>query len=199
MAKNERLRRDMAGVGPEPRRTGLRPLSGLADFRISKGEPDIRGWSVRTLNGREIGKVDDLLVDADAGEVVMMDVEMRASERHLQLPLRHAQLDHSAHRVIVDSGDVDTYSAIDDMPAHDRDRDRYYDSRERAREREESLARDARRDDLSADVRTPALDADAAERRQLAPDTRADAEEVVVERRPVIEEVVIRRRVVDTD
>ena len=116
MGKKERLRRDIAGVGPEPRRLGLSPLRTLKDFQIAKGEPDIRGWSVRTLNGSEVGKVDDLLVDPEAGEVVMMDVEMRASERHLQLPLRSAQLDHHAHRVIVDSGDVQRYSSMDEIP-----------------------------------------------------------------------------------
>lgn len=185
MSKSERLKRDLAGIGPEPRRSGLQRMSSLKDYRIGKGEPDIRGWAVRTLNGREVGKVDDLLVDPDAGEVVMMDVEMRASERHLQLPLRTAQLDHGAKRVIVDSGDVDTYSALDHMPAQDRDRDRYYEEEERAREREEEIARTQRAAD--------------AERAQLAPEARADVDEVVVERRPVIEEVVIRRRVVDND
>ena len=111
MSKHERSRRDQAGVGPEPRRVGLHPMSSLHDFRIGKGEPDIRGWWVRTLNGRDIGRVADLLVDTDVGEVVMMDVSMRGSDRRIQLPLRSAQLDQRAHQVIVDSGDVDLYAS----------------------------------------------------------------------------------------
>lgn len=224
MGKKERLRRDIAGVGPEPRRIGLKPLSSLSDFRISKGEPDIRGWSVRTLNGSEVGRVDDLLVDPEAGEVVMMDVEMRASERHLQLPLRTAQLDHSTNRVIVDSGDVQRYAAMDDLPSerdrqreldryfeHDRDRDGVPDRTDRSDDRSQRM-RDRDQDGLPDAVdpndeshrvrdRDEAEDAsrdmETRRRDSLAVPGTLDADEVVVERRPVIEEVVIRRRVVD--
>jgi sporulation protein YlmC with PRC-barrel domain len=214
MGKKERLKRDIAGVGPEPRRIGLSPLRSLPDFRIAKGEPDIRGWTVRTLNGSEVGKVDDLLVDQDAGEVVMMDVEMRASERHLQLPIRTAQLDHESRRVIVDSGDVQRYGSLGDIP-DDRERqrelDRYFSEdreRERARDHEREVQREHRddldrdrverdREDEAANVRGRTRDANAIERDQLAPDMRNDADEVIVERRPVIEEVVVRRRVVE--
>lgn len=210
MGKKERLKRDLAGVGPTPRHAGLQPLRSLGDFRIAKGEPDIRGWTVRTLNGSEVGKVDDLLVDADAGEVVMMDVEMRASERHLQLPMRTAQLDHDAHRVIVDSGDVQRYGSLDDVQT-DRERQRELDQyftedRDRERERyrphldrdrDDDAIRDDREEEVSRNVRGSSRDANAIERDQLAPDMRGDAEEVVIERRPVIEEVVVRRRVVE--
>jgi len=211
MGRKQRLRRDIAGVGPEPRRTGLHPLSGLKDFRISKGEPDIRGWEVRTLNGREVGRVDDLLVDTDAGEVVMMDVEMRGSDRHIELPIRSAQIDQYASRVIVDSGDVDLYAGaagetsgarsdrderniIDRGGAGDLDTDRVGDARA-------SVARDV---ELEADhqavhPRLRGRNAAALENEPLPAEVRSDADEVVVERRPVIEEVVIRRRGVDRD
>lgn len=206
MGKKERLRRDIAGVGPEPRRAGLHPLSGLKEFRISKGEPDIRGWEVRTLNGREVGRVDDLLVDTDAGEVVMMDIEMRGSERHVELPIRSAQIDHHANRVIVDSGDVELYAGglgenvrtradRDERGYIDRDRDATPDSVEDLRDRE--TEREAEADRIERHTRMRGRDADAVERDQLPDDARSDADEVVVERRPVIEEVVIRRKVVD--
>lgn len=214
MGKKERLKRDLAGVGPEPRRSGLQPLRSLGDFRIAKGEPDIRGWTVRTLNGSEVGKVDDLLVDAEAGEVVMMDVEMRASERHLQLPMRTAQLDHDAHRVIVDSGDVQRYGSLDDVQSdaerqreldhyfaedRDRERERYRPrlDRDRDRDLDNDGVRDDREEEVARNVRGSTRDANAIERDQLAPDMRSDAEEVVIERRPVIEEVVVRRRVIE--
>jgi hypothetical protein len=209
MGRKERLRRDIAGVGPEPRRAGLHPLSGLKDFRISKGEPDIRGWEVRTLNGREIGRVDDLLVDTDAGEVVMMDIEMRGSERHIEMPIRSAQIDHDASRVIVDSGDVDLYAGSltdevrgetdrDDRTFVDRDRDVIPDRHDSDDDRARRMRERERDADSGADP-TRGRDASALERDQLPPDARADADEVVVERRPVIEEVVIRRRVLDGD
>ena len=185
MAKRGRLRRDIAGVGPEPRRTGLHPLSGLKDFRIGKGEPDIRGWEVRTLNGRDVGLVDDLLVDTDAGEVVMLDIEMRGSERHIELPIRSAQLDQEAKRVIVDSGDVELYagSVSDDVRSRaDRDDRTFID-----RDREPIMNRDGPEYDERAthDVRLRGRDADAIERDQLEPELRSETDEVVVDRRPV--------------
>lgn len=211
MGKKQRLRRDVAGVGPEPRRSGLHPLSGLKEFRISKGEPDIRGWDVSTLNGREVGRVDDLLVDTDAGEVVMMDVAMRGSDRHVELPIRSAQIDQQRNRVIVDSGDLELFahgSSDDARTQGDRD-DRSFigrdsdmvtdhDADDRARHARERARDEA---DESAERHTwlRGRDADAIERDQLPPEARSDTDEVVVERRPVIEEVVIRRRVVDSE
>lgn len=207
MSKKERLRRDVAGVGPQPRRSGLHPLSGLKEFRISKGEPDIRGWEVRTLSGREVGKVDDLLVDTDAGEVVMMDVAMRGSDRHIELPMRTAQIDAAANHVLVDSGDVDMYDREtsddartrddrDDRNFIDRDRDDVDDRTEEDRIRR-ARERSADAEAAQRHTRLRGRDADAVERDQLPPEARGDADEVVVERRPVIEEVVIRRKVVD--
>lgn len=214
MARKDRLRRDQAGIGPEPR-AGLQPLKKTRGFRIARGEPDIRGWEVQTLNGRRVGQVDDLLVDVDAGDVVMMDVEMRGSERHLELPLRSAQLDREQKRVIVDSGDVDRYGGLADENANgiddrlepdradrDLDRDGIPDRDERYRSRaDRDLDRDdvADRDELRAREARLTRPTTRLERDELAPDMRADADEIVVERRPVVEEVVIRRRVVDQD
>jgi sporulation protein YlmC with PRC-barrel domain len=82
-------------------------MSGLKGFRIARGEPDIRGWEVRTLNGRDVGEVDDLLVDPESGEVVFLDVAMNITDRHIELAIRSAQLDREKKHVIVDSGDVD--------------------------------------------------------------------------------------------
>ena len=116
MGEKDRLKRDSAGIGPEPRRTGLHKLSGLKKFRVSKGEPDIRGWEVRTLNGRDVGEVDDLLVDPESGEVVFMIVAMNNSDRQIELAIRSAQLDRDKKHVIVDSGDVDAHGSAYDAP-----------------------------------------------------------------------------------
>ena len=195
MAKKERLRRDHAGIGPEPNRSGLQSLKRIKGFRIAKGEPDIRGWEVHTLNGRRVGEVDDLLVDVDAGDVVMMDVEMRGSQRHLELPIRSAQLDRDRRRVIVDSGDVERYGAGIDLDRDGReDRDELAD---RDRDYDRDRDRDGVDDRLERD--RPLRGASRMEQDALSPETRADADETVVERRPVVEEVVIRRHVVDRD
>jgi sporulation protein YlmC with PRC-barrel domain len=181
--KKDRVRRDQAGIGPDPeeaRRHGLVPMHDLDGFTIADGEPDIRGWDVRTLSGREIGEIQDLLIDPERGEVVMVEVELRDGGVHAEVPIRSVQLDRDTRSVIVDSGDVDA--------RHDqRPRDRL-----RAVERNDEIP-DAR-GDTPRSVSYGARDLHS----PLDQRTTGDSdEEVVIERRPVIEEVVVRRRAVE--
>jgi hypothetical protein len=107
MDRNDRSGRDAAGVGPYAReRETLTPLSTLDSWKVSDGEPDIRGWEVRTVSGRELGSVADLLVDADAGEVVLLDIDLPGSDRHTFVPIRVAQLDRERRVVLMDSADI---------------------------------------------------------------------------------------------
>ncbi|MCM4156551.1 hypothetical protein [Gramella sp. AN32] len=48
----------------------------LSGYKISSGDHDIRGWAVKDLENRIIGKVDNLLVNKDLGKVVYIDVEV---------------------------------------------------------------------------------------------------------------------------
>jgi len=167
-----RIRRDDAGVGPDPDMAGRLYRLGDMNFKIADGEPDIRGWEVRTLAGVELGEVDDLLIDPHRNEVVMLSVDLKDSDEHVNIPIRGVQLDRDRKRVVVDSGDIrdarETYMG---------------DTVDAERVREDARVADTRRVD------------DRGERI-----TEGDrTEEVVVERRPVIEEVVVRRRVVDSD
>lgn len=171
MARDEsRLRGDNAGVGPDPQMTGrLHRLSDSHHYRIASGEPDIRGWEVRTLAGNHLGEVEDLLIDPSRGEVVMLDVDLNDSRERVNLPIRSVQLDRGRHYVIVDSGDITSARAAvqheslhDEVAAHDTD----------------GRARDVRYGQTTHTDTT---------------------EETVIERRPVIEEVVVRRRVVEED
>jgi len=57
----------------------LHYMNELSDYKISDGYPDIRGWDVKDLNNRVIGKVDNLLVNIDAQRVVYLDVEVDKS------------------------------------------------------------------------------------------------------------------------
>jgi sporulation protein YlmC with PRC-barrel domain len=105
MARVEHSRglRDEANVGPDPRRAReLRPLKDLR-WKVADGEPDVRGWLVFASTGRELGVVDDLLVDTDAGEVVMLDVDLKRDDKHTLLPLRASWIDRSTKRVVVDA------------------------------------------------------------------------------------------------
>ena len=102
-----RVNRDAAGVGPHVRGgTRLVPLGELDRIRIAEGEPDIRGWEISMLSGTVIGRVTDLLVDPDAGEVVMLDVDLAGTDRHSYAPIRAAQIDRGRRRVIIDSAEL---------------------------------------------------------------------------------------------
>ncbi|MFN2567370.1 MAG: PRC-barrel domain-containing protein [Gemmatimonadaceae bacterium] len=109
MAKKDkgRGRSDAAGVGPYVRK-GVRlvRLSELGSYRVADGEPDIRGWEVRTISGRQLGEVAELLVDAEAGEVVMLDIDVRNGNRHSFAPVRAAMIDRTARVVRLDTGDL---------------------------------------------------------------------------------------------
>ena len=54
----------------------LYTLNELSDYKVSEGYADIRGWDVKDIDNRVIGKVDNLLVNKDAKRVVYIDVEV---------------------------------------------------------------------------------------------------------------------------
>jgi hypothetical protein len=161
--------RDAAGIGPYAQDAErLVRLSDLGKWDVAEGEPDIRGWEVRTIGGRELGKVTELLVDPDAGEVVMIDVDLTPNHQHALVPLRSIEIDRTRRLVRMDSEDLTpAEQAAVAEDTGDATGTRAASSRER------SWADTGR-------VRYPG---------------RAD-DEVVVERRPIVEEVVVRRRLV---
>jgi len=54
-------------------------LSELKGYKVNKKDQDIRGWAVKDLDNRTIGKVDNLFVNKDFGKVVYVDVEVDQS------------------------------------------------------------------------------------------------------------------------
>jgi hypothetical protein len=106
MEHNERHVRDAAGVGPYAKeREKLVALSSLGSWKVAEGDPDIRGWEVRTVSGRQLGVVADLLIDSDAGEVVMLDVDLPGTDRHTFVPIRVVQVDRVRRLALMDSAD----------------------------------------------------------------------------------------------
>lgn len=106
MEHNERHARDAAGVGPYAKeRERLVALSSLGSWKVAEGDPDIRGWEVRTVSGRQLGVVADLLIDSDAGEVVMLDVDLPGTDRHTFVPIRVVQIDRVRRLALMDSAD----------------------------------------------------------------------------------------------
>jgi hypothetical protein len=107
------LTRDAAGIGPHARPgVQLVSLRELDHFHVAEGDADVRGWEVRTVGGRELGKVADLLVDPTANEVVMLDVDLHGTDRHTLAPVRAAQLDRTRRVVTLDSADLQDAQAV---------------------------------------------------------------------------------------
>lgn len=107
MEHTNRNGRDAAGVGPYAReRENLVALSTLGSWKVSEGEPDIRSWEVRTVSGRQLGTVHDLLIDPNAGEVVMLDVDLPGTDSHTFVPIRVVQIDRTRRVILMDSADL---------------------------------------------------------------------------------------------
>lgn len=123
--KEQRQRGDAAGIGPYAReRERLVPLGGMRGWNVVDGEADIRSWEVRTVSGKVLGSVRELLVDADAGEVVMLDVDLAGSDRHAYLPLRVVEIDRTRRLVRADSSDLEEHAMQADSVAPPIERER---------------------------------------------------------------------------
>jgi sporulation protein YlmC with PRC-barrel domain len=78
-----------------------------SDFDIVDGEPDIRGWDVKTAEGRKIGEVEELIVDAQKKKVRYLVVELDDDEldidddREVLIPIGLAQLHKDDDDVIL--------------------------------------------------------------------------------------------------
>ena len=106
--------RDEAGVGPNPRDARhLVPMKELDHYRLVDGEPDIRGWKVYAATGRELGDIEELLVDTEMGEVVMVDVDLKRDDRHTLAPIKAAWIDREHHRVVLNTS---MFDADGDIP-----------------------------------------------------------------------------------
>lgn len=113
---------DAAGVGPYAReRERLVPLSELRGWNVIDGEADIRSWEVKTLSGKVLGSVRELLVDPKAGEAVMIDVDLAGTDRHAYVPLRVVEIDRGRRQVRADSGDLEVVDADGVTPRPRRD------------------------------------------------------------------------------
>lgn len=125
MKPEERSARDAAGVGPYASdRERLVSLASLDNWHVPDGEADVRGWDVRTVSGRQLGTVQDLLIDAAGREVVMLDVDVPAENRRVCVPIRNVEIDRRARVVLMDSADfqnaasVSTTAEAADLPPH---------------------------------------------------------------------------------
>lgn len=68
-----------------------------SDFEIRNGEPDIRGWKVKTTQNQDIGKVDELLFDVESFRVRYLVVALNGkainlASRDVLIPVGLAEL-----------------------------------------------------------------------------------------------------------
>lgn len=54
-------------------------LNELSDYKVASNDPDVRGWKVKDVDNRVIGKVDNFLVIKNTERVVYLDVEVDRS------------------------------------------------------------------------------------------------------------------------
>lgn len=87
----------------------LARMDELDDFDIADREPDPRGWEIRSADDREIGEVDELIVDTQAMKVRYLDCALNEDElgleeqgRHILIPVGFARLDEDDETVQVD-------------------------------------------------------------------------------------------------
>lgn len=77
-----------------------------SDFRMVEGEPDIRGWDIKLSNGKKVGEVEDLIVDAQKQKVRYMLVDRSHNDLDLKddnvlIPIGLATLDQKEDDVIL--------------------------------------------------------------------------------------------------
>src|SRR6476661_9167115 len=78
----------------------IAPLGEVDDFEVAEGFPDVRGWRVDAVDGTEIGKVHELLVDLDAMRTRYLDVRLTTEvaaapeDRDVLVPIGAAGIDN---------------------------------------------------------------------------------------------------------
>jgi photosynthetic reaction center H subunit len=87
--------REMANDGSG----GVVPMAQAAGYSPAAGRPDVRGWPVMSADGKQLGEVADVLVDAGAGVVRYLEVDLDDTllvedpDRHVLLPVGCAHVD----------------------------------------------------------------------------------------------------------
>lgn len=87
----------------------LKKLNELDDFTVAAGSPDPRGWQVVSSDGRDVGRVTDLIVDTTVMKARYLDVEMDqaaadALERHVFVPAAQVTIgepEQRARRIVI--------------------------------------------------------------------------------------------------
>jgi sporulation protein YlmC with PRC-barrel domain len=95
-----------------------------SDFEIVGDEHDIRGWDVKTADGKKIGEVEELIIDAQQRKVRYMvvdldDNDVDLEDRKVLVPIGIANLHEKDDDVILPDVNV---AQLSSLPEYDRDR-----------------------------------------------------------------------------
>jgi hypothetical protein len=105
MATNDRI--TATGRDATTKADALVHSKELDGFRLPDGDPDPRGWDVRSADGQKLGKVHDLLVESGSARVrylevaVDKDVAKNGGREWALIPIGTARLDDDNDDVIV--------------------------------------------------------------------------------------------------
>ncbi|HEY0303930.1 MAG TPA: PRC-barrel domain-containing protein [Longimicrobiales bacterium] len=80
----------------------LAELHDHREYRICKGQPDPRGWPVRTADDRELGKISDLIIDQVALNARYLVCTFALEGRRVLIPTGFARLDDRGRVVHLD-------------------------------------------------------------------------------------------------
>src|SRR5687768_15451045 len=89
---------------------GLQRLSKTSDYKVAPDEVDVRGWTVVSSDGANLGKVDDLLIDPTRMKVAQLDVDIKGGD-HIHVPAEQVQIDHTRREVRIEGYAPGAYRA----------------------------------------------------------------------------------------
>jgi uncharacterized protein (TIGR02271 family) len=95
----------------------LHRYSDMNDVEVAPDNPDVRGWYVQG-GTRDLGKVDDLVVDKAEMKVRYLEVDLDRSAfnlddgRKVLLPVERVELDHAAQRVLVSGIGLEQFASL---------------------------------------------------------------------------------------
>lgn len=92
-------------TGTDARLVRLEELKG---FQVAEGDQDIRGWKVKTPDGKTIGKVEELIVDPAERRVRYVEIKVDRKvlgiddDRHILVPIGTARIEDDGNDVLLD-------------------------------------------------------------------------------------------------
>lgn len=109
MNRTDRDHTHSAGMNARRDRAGrLARLEDLDNYKIADGQPDIRGWKVKTTDGTEVGKVTNLIADTGTMDVRYVETRVKpevlgtSDDECVLIPIGAARLNDDDDTVIVD-------------------------------------------------------------------------------------------------